>query len=259
MFYPPNRLPRSVAILLGIMLAGFVMTAAAPDMVIGLFGLTPKKTLHDLWLWQPFTYMALHGGLLHLFFNMFALYMFGTALSLLWGEQKFLLYFVICGLGAAALTVALTPRGEVPTIGASGAIYGLLYAWAREFPDSIVYVWGFIPVRAKHLVAILFIVEFALSQVPSPIARFAHLGGLLTGFLYCNLPAYLTGWEWRIKERAAPKAKRRAQVRQGAASSLEDVDKILEKIITQGIDNLTPQEKQILEAASRKFKQGKTE
>ncbi|MEK6543959.1 MAG: rhomboid family intramembrane serine protease, partial [Elusimicrobiota bacterium] len=107
MIYPPNRVPKIIGILIGVMLGGSVLSITAPETAIALFGLIPRAVTQDLWLWQLVTYLALHGGLLHLLFNMFALYMFGTALAIIWGDRKFLAYFIYCGTAAAALTIAL--------------------------------------------------------------------------------------------------------------------------------------------------------
>lgn len=256
MTYPPNRVPKVIGVLIGIMLGGFILCVTAPGTVLPLFGLVPHAVTQKFWLWQPITYMALHGGLLHLLFNMFALYMFGTSLAILWGDRRFLVYFIYCGVAAAALTIGLGPVSVVATIGASGAIYGLIYAWAKEFPESVIYIWGFIPVRAKHLALLLFIMEFALSQVPSPIARFAHLGGLLAGVAYCHLPSLLHDWFEVSMTRSTVKPERRTPMKKEPQNN-EDVDKILEKINNQGLDKLTDAERSTLESASKKLKQGK--
>lgn len=259
MLYPPQKLPASITAILATMLAGFVITAITPQFIISTFGLVPSRVLGDLWLWQTITYMALHGGLLHLVFNMFALYMFGSALAYLWGETKFINYFLICGLGAAILSLIIMPESTAATIGASGAIYGLLFAWGKEFPNSIIYIWGLVPIRAKHLVLLLFLLEFALSQTPSSIARFAHLGGLITGFFYFYGPHFWRSLNFALTNPARFKRRRPAGARQEDEAGDQNVDKILEKIVTQGIDHLTPEEKKILDSASKKLKKTKTE
>lgn len=244
MFYPPRRLSQGTTFLLVAMGLGFLLSFVMANFLTQEFGLIPRRVLYDGRLWQVVTYMFLHGNLIHLLFNMLSLYLFGEALNQLWGEKTFLIYFFICGIGAALTQIAVMPESTIATIGASGAIYGLLYAWAREFPDSVVYLYGLFPMRARHLVILLFILEFVFSYSPSPIARFAHLGGLITGWLYFRvslLPALWTLPKIRIQWSSKPKY------------TTPSVDDILEKINTVGIESLTPEERQVLDRESHKL------
>ena len=118
---PPQRIPKITASLLAAMLAGAIATVLLPQWVITYFGLIPAKVLQNSYLWQVVTYIFLHGSLAHLMLNMFAIYMLCPSLENLWGERKFLIYFLICGMGAALLTIAMGPGSAMPTIGASGA------------------------------------------------------------------------------------------------------------------------------------------
>jgi membrane associated rhomboid family serine protease len=158
------------------------------------FGLRPASVLGDLWLWQPVTYMFLHRDLFHLLFNMLALWMFGTEIERLWGTNRFLKFYGICGAGAALTTIAvsLLPFGfseqiyYTLTIGASGAIYGLLLAWAVHFPDRHVLMFMLFPVPARMFVLIMGAISLWLSLTASGggVAHVTHLGGLLAGYLY---------------------------------------------------------------------------
>ena len=202
-------------------------------------------------VWQLFTYMFLHGGFFHFLLNMFLLWMFGSELERHFGSREFLKYYCITGVGAGVLTLLASPHSLIPTVGASGAIYGLLLAYALYFPNRLIYLWFLIPIKAKHLVIFFGIIEFffALSHAPSGIAHFAHLGGILVGFLYLKTRRRAV-WSWlRWKWMHWWASRREEQI-----SDLQrEVDRILEKISDQGIESLTEREKQILNRASKLY------
>jgi membrane associated rhomboid family serine protease len=162
--------------------------------LIRTFGLVPQAILHGLptWsirvpaLWQFFTYMFLHGGFWHIFLNMFILWMFGSEIERYWGSRSFLKYYFITGVGAGLLSWLTAIHSSTPTIGASGAIYGILVAYGMMFPNRPVYLYFLLPIKAKHFVIFLVIMELMASrgQASSGIAHFAHLGGMLFGYLY---------------------------------------------------------------------------
>lgn len=139
-------------------------------------------------LWQLVTYMFLHAGLGHLFWNMVVLWMFGADLERTWGTKRFLQFYFLCGVGAG-VCVALVDTmtgSNVPTIGASGAIFGLLLAFGMLFPDNLIWIWFLFPVKAKWFVLGLGAINF-LYLVKSPgsgVSHVAHLGGMLIGYLY---------------------------------------------------------------------------
>jgi len=152
-------------------------------------GLQPYAVVHRLYLWQLGTYLFLHGGFFHIFFNMFALWMFGPDLEQLWGESEFLKFYFLCGIGAGVFDVVLTTFFGSPlslTIGASGAIYGLLLAFGVLFPNRPIFIWFVIPIPAKWFVVIIGAIEF-FSEISGPgsnVAHLAHLGGMLVAYLY---------------------------------------------------------------------------
>ena len=153
------------------------------------FGLQPYAVVHRLYLWQLVTYLFLHGGFFHILFNMFALWMFGPDLEQLWGGSEFLKFYFLAGIGAGLFDVVLTSLFGSPfslTIGASGAIYGLLLAFGLTFPDRPIFIWFIIPIKAKWFVLIIGLIEFysELSGPGSGVAHLAHLGGMLVAFLY---------------------------------------------------------------------------
>lgn len=153
---------------------------------INTFGLVPSAVLGKLHFWQLGTYLFLHADFWHLFFNMFALWMFGTDLELRWGRQFFTRYFFVTGLGAGILSVVSDPGSVIPTIGASGAVYGILLAYGLIYPERYVYLYFLFPVKVKYFVGVLGIITFlmALSDQGSTVSHVAHLGGMLVGLIY---------------------------------------------------------------------------
>ncbi|WP_263771309.1 rhomboid family intramembrane serine protease [Propionivibrio soli] len=139
--------------------------------------------------WQVFTYGFVHGGLTHLLVNMYGLYLFGSDVERVWGSQRFLTYYIVCVLSAAALQLVVTTLtgAYYPTVGASGGIFGLLYAFARLFPQRrLILLFPPIPMRAPVFVAMYGILELVLGVTGTQegVAHFAHLGGLAGGYLY---------------------------------------------------------------------------
>ena len=138
--------------------------------------------------WQLLTYSFLHGDIMHIAFNMFALWMFGRELEHLMGPQRFTIYFLTCviGAGIVQLIVAQFQQGIYPTIGASGGVFGILLAFGMAFPNRmIVLIFPPIPMRAKYFVLVFGLLELYLGVSGSApgVANFAHLGGMLFGFL----------------------------------------------------------------------------
>ncbi|PYS30743.1 MAG: DUF1751 domain-containing protein [Acidobacteria bacterium] len=154
---------------------------------ISNFGLTPAQVTHNFHLWQLVTYIFLHatGQPFHIIFNMLGLWMFGSELESLWGSRQFTKFFFICGIGAGLLSVLLSPNSFVTTIGASGAIYGILAAYGILFPNRII-IFIIFPIPAKWFVLLLGGMAFfsSLSASGSGIANVAHLGGMLCGLIY---------------------------------------------------------------------------
>ena len=158
--------------------------------VLGMQRIINLNALLGLWsydtgmlrIWQPFTYMFMHADLSHLFFNMFALWMFGTTMENFWGTKRFVIYYLLCGLGAGLITMFL-PMSH--TVGASAAVYGLLLAFGMTFPNEYIYLYFLMPIKAKWFVIGYAVIELFEGVFVSydGIAHFAHLGGMLVGLL----------------------------------------------------------------------------
>ncbi|MCH9693411.1 MAG: rhomboid family intramembrane serine protease [Gammaproteobacteria bacterium] len=139
-------------------------------------------------VWQLLTYAFMHGDLTHIAFNMFGLWMFGQDLERLWGTQRFLTYFIVCAVGAGIiqLLVAAWQGGLYPTVGASGGLFGILLAYGLTFPNrTVMLMFPPIPMKAKTFVVVFGVFELfmGLSGAAPGVANFAHLGGMLFGFL----------------------------------------------------------------------------
>jgi membrane associated rhomboid family serine protease len=151
-----------------------------------LFALWPVGS-GRFWPWQLVTYAFLHGGLLHLFFNMLGLWMFGSELERVWGERRYLQFLLAGVLAAAAAQLLMTylAGSYVPTVGASGGLYALLLAFGMLFPNRIIMpLFPPIPMRARTFVIVFGALELALGlSGSSGVAHFAHLGGMVGGFL----------------------------------------------------------------------------
>ena len=189
--FGPGPLSTAMKVLIAVNVLIFV---AQKPVLTGMLGLHPSSVVQSLWVWQLGTYMFLHGGVFHILFNMLALWMFGAELERIWGTRYFLKFYFVTGIGAGMLTVlfSLLPFGASQqlhgsnVIGASGAIYGLLLAYALYFPDRAIYMYFVFPVPAKIFVMIMGAMAFyaSFSAAGGGIANATHLGGLLVAYLY---------------------------------------------------------------------------
>ncbi len=220
------------------------------------FGLVPKYIHTKFTIWQLFTYLFLHGGFFHILINMFVLWMFGSELERHFGSKEFLFYYIITGVGAGIFSIIFDYNSTIPIIGASGAIYGILTAFGMVFPNRLIYLYFFIPIRAKYFVIILGIMAFLSAKYASHsgIAHIAHLGGMVIGFIYLrkNFRLEYIVELWRhfiINRRLKNVRKRQRKIK----NFKEQVNVILDKIYKVGYNNLTPEEKEILQKASKYF------
>jgi membrane associated rhomboid family serine protease len=199
-FYTPGFPPGVKWLLLSnvaVFILGFFAQLLQLDRPLSAFALFPVDVVRHLKIWQLGTYLFLHGGFGHIIWNMLALWMFGAELERTWGTRKFLQFYFFCGVGAGICVVLanyLLPWGNpaVATIGSSGAIFGILMAYAVMYPDRTI-LWGFlIPIKVKYFVLIIGTISFLSSfQVNSGVSEFAHLGGMLFGYVFLKKPRNL--------------------------------------------------------------------
>ncbi|TVR66297.1 MAG: rhomboid family intramembrane serine protease [Gemmatimonadales bacterium] len=235
------------------------------------FGFTPAESF--LKPWGAVTYMFLHGDIWHLLLNMLVLFFFGPPLEQRWGSDRFLKYYLICGLGGAVLSFVFAFGTSV--IGASAAIYGLMLAFAWYWPNAPIYFWGIFPIKAKYLVGFFFVLTFfsAVGGAGGGVAHFAHLGGLLAGLIYLRTDGKwgdgldtlkkaarverlaIVPREDKGEERAEGSRRRtsgRSDSKMGEKELLDEVDRILDKISDSGISSLSDDERRVLDEVSRR-------
>lgn len=222
-----------------------------------VLGLTPAHFWRG-WIWQPVTYMFLHGGFFHLLLNMFVLWMFGTTLESTWGSRRFLQFYAVCGIGAGMLNAAVTPGSPVPVIGSSGAIYGLLMAFGILFPNQLIYIWGIFPVRAKYFVIGTGLVELitAMGTEQSGIAHVAHLGGMLFGFVYMKWGDLRRSLSGLRNERKRRRHLRVVWDRDREKEKLQaEIDELLDKSRRNGIDSLARKDHERMRKATERMEE----
>ncbi|HKH94096.1 MAG TPA: rhomboid family intramembrane serine protease [Gemmatimonadaceae bacterium] len=202
--------------------------------------------------WTIVTYMFLHGGLGHIFWNMLGLYFFGPRVESRMGSQRFITLYLVAGIVGALFSLVLAPRN--PILGASGAVLGVLMAFARFWPRERLLIWGIVPIEARWLVIIYAAIDIlgfnGFGRLG--VANVAHLGGFAGALLYLLFLERRQGAR-RFKQAATPKVAESAlgnwrQVDRGSihAVNREEVDRILDKISASGLASLTPQERQFL-------------
>lgn len=222
-------------------------------------------TSPDFHIYQLFTYMFMHGGWEHLFFNMFALWMFGCAVEKAWGTQRFLIYYIVCGIGAGLIQEAAQffVYGTHPalglTVGASGAIYGILLGFGMTWPENKIFIFPIpIPIKAKWFVCLYAAIELfsALMTSGDGVAHVAHLGGMIFGYLLIRhwqgggqfgmklqMPDFL---KKKDTNHANDEREKDWTYNRDQMTREEMIDKILDKVRRNGYDSLTAEEKRIL-------------
>jgi len=238
---PFRELPPVTRGLAVLFFAGWLAEMAFGARVNVAFGLVPFLFLGRLWLWQAVTYIFIHAGFWHFLFNAFMLWMLGRIVEPEMGSRKFLLYFLVCGAAAALVTAAWTPGSIRPVIGASGAVYGLLGAFAFLHPETTVYFYFIFPMSARMMAFLLGAMEFilTLSSPGSRISNVTHLGGLAAGLL----------WLWgerRWRERPV------REVPDPETLEREEIDRLLEKVSRLGQPGLTRGELSRLDEYAKK-------
>ena len=199
MSWHPTTQPPAAYIIIGLTVLAYFLQNAAFVEALRLFALWPLSTPSQMSLgqlsiatgfepWQLISYGFLHGGWAHLFFNMFAFYMFGLPIERAWGTQRFVVFYVVCLIGAGLVQLLVAHiSGEIyPTIGASGAVFGILLAFGMMYPNTrLMLLFPPIPVKAKWFVlgyGVLTLV-MGITGTMAGVAHFAHLGGMLFGLI----------------------------------------------------------------------------
>jgi membrane associated rhomboid family serine protease len=244
-----------------------------------IFGLMPFG--YGFYPWQLLTYQFLHADFWHLFFNMvFGLWMFGMEVEHVWGPKKFLIYYLSCGVAAGLSQLILSPIFEPalgPTIGASGAIYGVMIAFATMFPDRYIFLYFLIPVKVKYFVIILIVFGVMSVGGQGNVANLAHLGGAVAGYLYIlydrrqltrgrsqgTFQSWMSSAPWSRPTSSAGDVVDAKVFDINESKSFESkqkpdelqirIDEILDKISKSGYQSLSEEEKKILFEASKRM------
>jgi rhomboid family protein len=232
----------------------YVLSLVGPDLVSALMFVPAYVLMRP---WTLVTYMFLHGGIWHLFFNMIGLFFFGPRLEVELGGRDFLLLYFISGL-AGALFSFITPY--VAIIGASGAVFGVLIGFAYYWPRDQIYIWGIIPVQARWLVAGMTLLSLwgGFGGGGDGIAHFAHLGGFAGGYLFLKWRD-LTSRGARFQRSMTVPAARSADIQRWKNIPREglheinraELDRILEKLNVSGVASLTESERAFLDRFSQ--------
>jgi membrane associated rhomboid family serine protease len=248
---------KTVKMLIIINVAVFVLIQLFPGFAwFTLFGLVPRYVFGQFRIWQLLTYMFLHAGLFHLLVNMLMLWFFAPAVERAWGRRQFLYYYFFTGIGAGLCSFLTAFRSPIPVVGASGAIFAILVAYALMYPETTILFFFIFPMKIRHAVLVLAGINLlgALSEPNAGVAYFAHLGGGVLGYLYLK-----SEWlRWRISQGRLFNFPARQRQRKEAKKQLQKdgldqkTDAILDKISKYGIKSLTREERRILELKSKK-------
>ena len=251
-----------------------MITVFTGPWVINLTAFSPAEA-GERW-WTFLTYMFVHGGFLHLVFNMLMLFFFGPAVEQRMGSRAFGLFYFTCGAGGAIFSFAIALVSPVaPFVGASAAVLGVALAFAMAWPDAPIYVFPLpMPIKVKWLVAFIAVLSlFAASfGATDGVAHLAHLGGLLFGFIYLKGEDHVTRRAHQALRRhreqrellrsarplrplatSSVTAERKAASDEGPEN--DEVDRVLDKISESGMQSLTPEERRLLDEASRRLRQ----
>lgn len=281
-FFPPiikNLLIANIGVFFLQILFGNIAFSGIPGSMIldRYFALNPLDG--NFQLWQLISYQFMHADFTHIFFNMFMLWMFGMEIENFMGSRKFLLFYLLSGVGAGILQLIvpwLMGGQQGLTIGASGAVYGVMVAFAMFFPDRYIFIYFLIPIKAKYLMAILVVFEFMSVGDQSLVAHLAHIGGAITGLIFIlidrrnslNVSQFVNKFKRSSSDSSSSSFRRPVFSNRGddvedakfyeINSKKEDeitqdeIDAILDKISQSGYQKLTEREKRILFEASKK-------
>lgn len=238
----------------------FLFLGESKGLITHYFALYPIL-VKEGFIWQLFSYMFLHGNWMHIFFNMYALLLFGVPIEEVWGSKKFIIYYIFTGIGAglSIFILNLILGGEallIPTIGASGAVFGILLAFGILFPNSQILLFFVVPIKAKYLVILyggIEIYSMINTMGSSPISHIGHLGGLFFGIVYF---LFTRRHEIRFKS-SKLKSKYFKEIKNRDINAKENISgssmsllQILNKVKTSGAQSLTDDEYQNIKLLS---------
>ena len=253
--FRPQIFTEAIKVLISVNAVVFLIRIIAKNQIdlAEIFGLSSES----IWpmIWQPLTYMFVHGDFFHIFMNMFVLWMFGSELESIWGRDGFIKYYFTTGVGSGLVWLLFNVGNPYTVlIGASGAIYGLLLAYGLMFPNRKILIYFLFPVKVKYFVIFLGSMAFVSSMGTSgsSISHLTHLSGMVIGYIYLKSP-----WTWPrlrllINSKVAEVRHNKVERKKARKMNMQQtVDCLLDKINKVGYDGLTEDEKDELYTHSR--------
>ena len=228
--YKPQLFTDAIKLLVSVNLTIFFLQTISgkEHLLFDLFGLVPQAIWSDFMIWQPLTYLFFHGNIWHVLINMFVLWMFGSELENAWGRKNFLKYYFMTGIGAGIVTCLFNLQSNIPVVGASGAVYGILLAYGLSFPNRTVYLYGLIPIKSIWFVIAIGILAFFSSfQQMTQISHLTHISGMAIGYIFLKR-------RWRLNDIWFKIRKKTLEYR----IQIEDVKQSKEKVLEKNIDNI---------------------
>jgi len=232
------------------------------------FGLVPQFVWGRGFVWQLFTYMFIHGSYGHIFMNMFVLWMFGSEIENAWGKNEFYKFYFITGIGSGLITLLFSLNSSIPVVGASGAIYAVLVAFAMMYPNRLIYFYFLIPIKAKYFVLIMGVITFfsSFTQGSGGISHLTHLGGIIIGYLYLTRRGPISKIRFKMPHitirnpfanfiRKIEKESKNTDINlQGTEQTMrEELDRLLDKINRDGYEKLSETERRNLTLIGKYF------
>ena len=232
--YKPQLFTDAIKLLVSVNLTIFFLQTISgkEHLLFDLFGLVPQAIWSDFMIWQPLTYLFFHGNIWHVLINMFVLWMFGSELENAWGRKSFLKYYFMTGIGAGIVTCLFNLQSNIPVVGASGAVYGILLAYGLSFPNRTVYLYGLIPIKSIWFVIAIGILAFFSSfQQMTQISHLTHISGMAIGYIFLKRRWRLNDIWFKIRKKTLEYRIQIEDVKQSKEKALEkDIDYILDKI-----------------------------
>ena len=247
--FKPQNFTEAIKILISLNALLFLFRYIAQSQfdLAQIFGLSSN----NVWpmIWQPLTYMFIHGDFFHVFMNMFVLWMFGSEMESIWGRREFLKFYFITGIGSGLVWLLFNLNSNAVLIGASGAIYGILLAYGLMFPNRKVLIYFLFPVKVKYFVIFLGLMAFvsSLSYSGSNISHLTHLSGMMIGFIYLKSTWTMQRFKLLLNSYLASiKYKKSIKKEKHIANIQANVDQLLEKVSEVGFEALSEEEKEKL-------------
>jgi len=255
--YNSNFFTDAIKLLVSINFIIFILQtiSSSENLFFPLFGLVPKFVWSKFMLWQPLTYMFFHGGIWHVLINMFVLWMFGSELERLWGKNRFLKFYFFTGIGAGLLTMIFSFNSNIPIVGASGAVYGILLGYGFIYPNRIIYLYGIIPIKSIwFVISVGFIAFISSIDNNSNVSHLTHLSGMIVGYVLLKKPFRLKDILFLIRKRSIEFKVKNEKIIYHEKNKIEkELNFILDKINRDGYESLTKEEQDKLYKNSKEL------